>query len=153
MQCLLLSRLLDFARLRITKEKEETEDIYANQSKHVSVFIPRVSFCVFKPTQKRLPLFFKQGSASSVVNTALHLLHVMIPLQNVDAATEGARALIRDRLVTLFSDDTTTNCVRRTLLQTATDLATLATFLGPSQGKDVILSHVVTFLNDKVVAW
>ncbi|VEL15026.1 unnamed protein product [Protopolystoma xenopodis] len=56
------------------------------------------------------------------------------------------RHLVRERLVNLFSDPV--NLVRRSLMETG-GLIKLAGFLGRSWTNDTLLSHMVTFLNDK----
>ncbi len=83
----------------------------------------------------------------SDVGTALRLIGKWPPERTVDAAMGTAQAHLRERLVTLFSDGN--NFVRRSLMEVPV-LARLATFFGPSRSNDTILSHMVTFLNDKV---
>uniref|UniRef100_A0A5K3F786 non-specific serine/threonine protein kinase n=1 Tax=Mesocestoides corti TaxID=53468 RepID=A0A5K3F786_MESCO len=121
-QCLprfadICSGLLEFARLRLMKEEAEGDDASVDQ--------------VFP-----LP----------DVGTALRLVGKSVPTRGIDAALKNAKAQLKDRLVTLFSD--TDNCVRRALMEINV-LAKLATFFGPSQSNDIILSHMITFLNDK----
>lgn len=43
------------------------------------------------------------------------------------------------------------NCVRRSLLSTPESCADLCVFFNKQKTNDVILSHIITFLNDKVI--
>ncbi|VDK37365.1 unnamed protein product [Taenia asiatica] len=115
------SRLLDLARLRIMNEKEE-ESLDEN-------------------LLEETPL--------SDVSAALRLMGTALPTRSVNKGKLRVQAFLRERLVTLFSDDSVANLVRRSLIQTATGLAALATFLGHTKSSDAILSHMVTLLNDK----
>ncbi|BHF63741.1 phosphoinositide-3-kinase, regulatory subunit 4 [Sparganum proliferum] len=74
------------------------------------------------------------------------LLNEYLPASDSDSVLKTSRGHIRERLVTLFSDSD--NFVRRSLMETQS-LAKLATFFGRSHSNDTILSHMVTFLNDK----
>ncbi|KAH9282501.1 Phosphoinositide 3-kinase regulatory subunit 4 [Echinococcus granulosus] len=115
------SRLLDLARLRIMNEREE------------------------EGLDENLP----EQTLLSDVSAALHLMGATLPTRGVNTGKEGVQTFLRERLVALFSDDTIANLVRRALIQTATGLAALATFLGHTKSSDAILSHMVTLLNDK----
>ncbi|KAL5110869.1 Phosphoinositide 3-kinase regulatory subunit 4 [Taenia crassiceps] len=115
------SRLLDLARLRIMNEREE-ESLDEN---------------------------LLGQTPMSNVSVALHLMGAALPIRSVNKGKEGVKAFLRERLVTLFSDDSAANLVRRSLIQTVTGLAALATFLGHTNSSDAILSHMVTLLNDK----
>lgn len=86
----------------------------------------------------------------SDVSAALRLMGTALPTRSVNKGKERVQEFLRERLVTLFSDDSAANLVRRSLIQTATGLAALATFLGHTKSSDAILSHMVTLLNDKV---
>ncbi|CDS39711.1 phosphoinositide 3 kinase regulatory subunit 4 [Echinococcus multilocularis] len=115
------SRLLDLARLRIMNEREE------------------------EGLDENLP----EQTLLSDVSAALHLMGATLPTRGVNTGKEGVQTFLRERLVAFFSDDTIANLVRRALIQTATGLAALATFLGHTKSSDAILSHMVTLLNDK----
>ncbi|KAL7064668.1 hypothetical protein AAHC03_04617 [Spirometra sp. Aus1] len=80
------------------------------------------------------------------IHVVLQLLNEYLPASDSDSVLKTSRGHIRERLVTLFSDSD--NFVRRSLMETQS-LAKLATFFGRSHSNDTILSHMVTFLNDK----
>uniref|UniRef100_A0A0X3PQZ9 non-specific serine/threonine protein kinase n=2 Tax=Schistocephalus solidus TaxID=70667 RepID=A0A0X3PQZ9_SCHSO len=80
------------------------------------------------------------------IHVVLQLLNEYLPASDSDSVLKTSRGHIRERLVTLFSDSE--NFIRRSLMETQS-LAKLATFFGRSHSNDTILSHMVTFLNDK----
>ncbi|VDM17326.1 unnamed protein product [Hydatigera taeniaeformis] len=114
--------LLDLARLRVVNEREEEGGLDEN---------------------------LLGQTALSDVGTALRLIGTALPTRSVNKGKERVQAFLRERLVSLFSDDSAANFVRRSLIQSVTGLAALATFLGHTTSSDAILSHMVTLLNDK----
>ena len=78
---------------------------------------------------------------------ALHFLS-----QSVDQNYDEELALLHSYFANLVSQLLTdsNNCVRRALLMTPENCIHLCTFFGRQKTNEVILSHIITFLNDKV---
>lgn len=63
-----------------------------------------------------------------------------------DMELQALHEMIQQKVVTLLSDPV--NIVKRTLLETG--ITRLCVFFGRQKASDVLLSHMITFLNDKV---
>ncbi len=72
--------------------------------------------------------------------------------QSCDQNYDEELALLHEAFQLIVSQLLTdsNNCVRRTLLLTPNSCANLCVFFGRQKTNDVILSHIITFLNDKV---
>lgn len=68
-------------------------------------------------------------------------------MTNLESIFNNVKSQLHELLVALFSDSD--NFVRRVLMEMPS-LGQLATYFGRSLANDTILSHMVTFLNDKV---
>jgi hypothetical protein len=69
--------------------------------------------------------------------------------QNYDEELSLLHNSFQDIVSQLLTDPN--NCVRRTLLLTPDSCANLCVFFGRHKTNEVILSHIITFLNDKVL--
>lgn len=67
---------------------------------------------------------------------------------NYDEELQLLHRYFQNLVSTLITDSN--NCVRRMLLLTPESCAQLCTFFGRQKTNEVILSHIITFLNDKV---
>ena len=72
--------------------------------------------------------------------------------QSCDENYDEELSLLHDSFQMIVSQLLTdsNNCVRRTLLMTPNSCANLCVFFGRHKTNEVILSHIITFLNDKV---
>ena len=85
-----------------------------------------------------------------VLLTAFHfeiLIHSIFPFfqGSYDTELQALHELIQRKVVTLLSDPE--NIVKQTLLENG--ITQLCVFFGRQKANDVLLSHMITFLNDK----
>lgn len=78
---------------------------------------------------------------------ALHFLNQSVD-HNYDEELTLLHTYFQNLVSQLLTDSN--NCVRRTLLMTPQNCTHLCTFFGRQKTNEVILSHIITFLNDKV---
>ena len=73
--------------------------------------------------------------------------------QSCDHNYEMELNLLQDYFITLVSNILTdpVNCVRRTLLSSPQNCANLCSFFGRQKTSEILLGHIITFLNDKVI--
>ena len=80
------------------------------------------------------------------VNLPVHLFSFCVNLQgSYDTELQALHELIQRKVVTLLSDPE--NIVKQTLLENG--ITQLCVFFGRQKANDVLLSHMITFLNDK----
>lgn len=97
-----------------------------------------------KSTYVRLCLARCIGQLSQL---ALHFLNLSVD-QNYDEELNLLHNYFQNLVSQLLTDSN--NCVRRTLLMTPQNCSHLCTFFGQQKTNEVIVSHIITFLNDKV---
>lgn len=78
---------------------------------------------------------------------ALHFLNLSVD-QNYDEELKLLHEHFQNIVSQMLTDSN--NCVRRTLLMTPQNCSHLCTFFGQQKTNEVIVSHIITFLNDKV---
>lgn len=67
------------------------------------------------------------------------------PNENYDTELQGLHEMVQQKVVTLLSD--LENIVKQTLMENG--ITRLCVFFGRQKANDVLLSHMITFLNDK----
>lgn len=95
-------------------------------------------------------VFVRMTLASNTAHLA-EIAHRFLS-QSCDQNYETELNLLHDSFQLIVSHLLTdqNNYVRRTLLSTSNSIAKLCVFFGRQKTNDIILSHIITFLNDKV---
>ncbi|XP_069762892.1 phosphoinositide 3-kinase regulatory subunit 4 isoform X2 [Narcine bancroftii] len=70
---------------------------------------------------------------------------ILHPNENYDSELQGLHEMVQQKVVTLLSDPE--NIVKQTLMENG--ITRLCVFFGRQKANDVLLSHMITFLNDK----
>lgn len=73
------------------------------------------------------------------------ILYCIVPLARWPAELQALHEMVQQKVVTLLSDPE--NIVKQTLMESG--ITRLCVFFGRQKANDVLLSHMITFLNDK----